>query len=75
MTKFASADNVAEYMSVHTFLTGCRGILAPFVAFPLIAAFGPASVGVIGASLIFIATLMLIPDLKTRHQGLPGGPS
>ncbi len=75
VTKFASADNVAEYMSVHTFLTGCRGILAPFVAFPLIAAFGPASVGIIGASLIFIATLMLIPDLKTRHQGLPGGPS
>ena len=75
VTKFASADNVAEYMSVHTFLTGCRGVLAPFVAFPLIAAFGPASGGAIGASLIFIATVMLIPDLKSRHQGLPGRPS
>ena len=66
VTKFASAENVAEYMSVHTFLTGCRGVIAPFVAFPLIAAFGPRSVGAIGAGLILIATAMLIPDVKSR---------
>ena len=66
VTKFASAENVAEYMSVHTFLTGCRGVIAPFVAFPRIAAFGPRSVGAIGAGLILIATAMLIPDVKSR---------
>lgn len=71
VTKFASADNVAEYMSVHTFLTGCRGVIAPFVAFPLAATLGPAWVGAIGATLIFIATAMLIPDLKTRDRDLP----
>lgn len=71
VTKFASAEHVAEYMSVHTFLTGCRGVVAPMVAFPLLAAYGPVSVGVIGASLIFIATAMLIPDLKSRDRGLP----
>lgn len=71
VTKFASADNVAEYMSVHTFLTGCRGVIAPFVAFPLAATLGPGWVGAIGATLIFIATAMLIPDLKTRDRDLP----
>jgi len=71
VTKFASADNVAEYMSVHTFLTGCRGVIAPFIAFPLAASIGPAWVGAIGAFLIFVATAMLIPDLKSRDQDLP----
>jgi MFS family permease len=71
VTKFASAEHVAEYMSVHTFLTGCRGVVAPMVAFPLLAAYGPVLVGSIGASLIFIATAMLIPDLKSRDRGLP----
>lgn len=71
VTKFASAENVAEYMSVHTFLTGCRGIVAPFVAFPLAACIGPAWVGGIGAVLIFIATAMLIPDLKSKDRDLP----
>ena len=74
VTKFASADNVTEYMSVHTFLTGCRGVLAPFIAFPLAATLGPGWVGGIGAGMIFIATAMLIPDLKTRDRGLPEPP-
>lgn len=71
VTKFADAENVAEYMSVHTFLTGCRGVIAPFIAFPLAASLGPATVGVIGASMIFVATAMLIPDIKSRSRGLP----
>ena len=74
VNKFASAENVAEYMSVHTFLAGCRGVIAPFAAFPLAAALGPAWVGAIGASLIFIATAMLIPDIKSQDRGLPQSP-
>lgn len=73
VTKFADAEHVAEYMSVHTFLTGCRGVLAPFLAFPMAAALGPAAVGLIGAGLIFVATAMLIPDLKSQSQSLPAG--
>lgn len=61
VTKFAKGDNVAEYMSVHTFLCGVRGVIAPFAAFPLIAAFGPKLIGVLGAGLIFVASLMLWP--------------
>ena len=71
VTKFADAEHVAEYMSVHTFLTGCRGLVAPFIAFPLLASVGPTWVGGIGAGMIFIATTMLIPDLKSRDRSLP----
>lgn len=71
VTKFADAEHVAEYMSVHTFLTGCRGVIAPFVAFQLAALLGPGWVGLIGGALIFIATAMLMPSIKSRHQDLP----
>jgi MFS family permease len=33
VTKFAPPQRVADYMSVHTFFTGVRGVLAPAVAF------------------------------------------
>ncbi|MEZ5384513.1 MAG: MFS transporter [Prosthecobacter sp.] len=36
VTKLAPKHAVAEYMSVHTFLTGLRGLLAPSVAFAMI---------------------------------------
>ena len=64
VTKFAKGDQVAEYMSVHTFLCGVRGVAAPYLAFPLIAAVGPKWFGLIGASLILIATLMIWPQMK-----------
>lgn len=36
VTKLAPKNAVAEYMSVHTFLTGLRGLLAPYLAFAAI---------------------------------------
>lgn len=36
VTKLASKHAVAEYMSVHTFLTGVRGLIAPSLAFAMI---------------------------------------
>ncbi|MEM9079620.1 MAG: MFS transporter [Verrucomicrobiota bacterium] len=59
VTKFAKAEHVAEYMSVHTFLTGCRGMLAPFAAFLLVGATSPQVVGLLGALLMTVATLMI----------------
>ena len=64
VTKFAKADHVAEYMSVHTFLTGCRGSAAPFLAFTVAAAFSPQVVGVAGATLMATSTLMVVPLLR-----------
>lgn len=64
VTKFASAEHVAEYMSVHTFLTGCRGTAAPFLGFTIAAALSPQIVGVLGASLMTISTFMVVPLLR-----------
>ena len=73
VTKFTRAEQVAEYMSVHTFLCGVRGVIAPFVAFPMIAAVGPRWVGGVGVILIFIATLMIWPHFRVK--GVPEGDS
>jgi len=65
-TKFAKADHVAEYMSVHTFLCGVRGVAAPFFAFPMAAWMGPQVVSWVGAGLMLIASLMVAPWVRFR---------
>ena len=66
VTKFAKAEQVAEYMSVHTFFCGVRGVIAPFVAFPMIAILGPRWVGGAGVVFMFVATLMIWPHLRIK---------
>lgn len=63
VTKFASAESVGEYMSVHTCLTGMRGVLTAFIAFPLILWIGPFGIGMIGAGLILLSSLWLLPEV------------
>ncbi len=64
VTKFAPPERVADYMSVHTFFTGFRGVLAPVVAFQLAQHFSVSAISWLGAVMIFIATLILIPEIK-----------
>ena len=63
ITKFAPPHLVADYMSVHTFFTGVRGVLAPLLAFQLIAVVSMATMGIICSILIVIASLMLVPEI------------
>jgi len=63
VTKFAPPGRVADYMSVHTFLTGVRGVAAPVLAFQLIQQFSLTALGAFSAALIVISTLMLIPEI------------
>lgn len=63
ITKFAPPHLVADYMSVHTFFTGVRGVLAPLLAFQLIAVVSMATMGIICTTLIVIASLMLVPEI------------
>jgi MFS family permease len=63
VTKFAPPHLVADYMSVHTFFTGVRGVMAPLLAFQLIAVVSVATMGLICTSLIVIASLLLLPEL------------
>jgi MFS family permease len=63
-TKFAPPAQVAEYMSVHTFFTGIRGIAAPFVAFQLTQHLPIGQIALICAGLIGLASLILVPESR-----------
>jgi hypothetical protein len=73
VTKFAPEDQVSEYMSVHTCLTGLRGIIAPFVGFHLIERSGPLPVAWAAAALIALGSLLIFPEMASRrhHHGRP----
>jgi MFS family permease len=62
VTKVAPPELTAEYMTVHTFLTGIRGIIAPFAAFYMAAAFGIGVTAVCMAALILAASLVLVRE-------------
>jgi len=69
VTKFAPPERVAEYMSIHTFLTGVRGVLAPIVAFQLTQQMPINQIGMICAGLIGLASLVLVPESRrNRHH-------
>lgn len=67
VTKFAPAERVADYMSVHTFFTGVRGVLAPIAAFQLAGVMSLPTLGWLSASLIGASCLMLLPEIRSRH--------
>lgn len=64
VTKFAPPGRVADYMSVHTFLTGVRGVAAPLLAFYLAAQVSLGVLAGFSAGLILLATLLLIPEIR-----------
>jgi MFS family permease len=64
VTKFAPPSRVADYMSVHTFFTGIRGVVAPLIAFQLITRFPVGQIGLLCAVLIGLASLILVPEMK-----------
>ena len=73
VTKFSPPDHVADYMSVHTFFTGLRGILAPLAAFHLVQTYQVVTLGWIAAALIFGASLLLLPEIRFGRRGAKGG--
>jgi MFS family permease len=68
VTKLAPPERVADYMSVHTFLTGFRGVLAPLVAFHAIGVLSFEGIGWACALLILAANLVLWTDLRPRRS-------
>lgn len=69
VTKFAPPRRVADYMSVHTFFTGVRGVAAPIVAFTLVDRLSLGVLAGFSALLIILASLMLLPELKHGRRG------
>ncbi len=72
VTKFAPAGRVAEYMAVHTFLTGARGVAAPAAAFYAVSHFAPLTLALFSGALILLASVLLIPELRQARGGRSG---
>lgn len=72
VTKFAPPERVADYMSVHTFLTGVRGVIAPLVAFALATPDSLNLLATVSVTLIVAATLILVPEIKFGRKARPG---
>lgn len=70
-SRFASGDRVAEYQSVHGFLTGVRGVVAPLLAFTVVESLGPVSVAWISAGLMLLSTWMILPEVLAEFRGKP----
>jgi hypothetical protein len=64
VTKFAPPHRVADYMSVHTFFTGLRGLVAPFAAFYLAQSSTIGVLGGISAGMIVLASLVLVREYQ-----------
>lgn len=72
VTKFAPPARVADYMAVHTFFTGLRGVVAPVMAFLLAAHLPLEVIGWMSAALILVGTALLIPEVRlTRRAPAP----
>jgi hypothetical protein len=69
VTKFAPPERASEYMSIHTFLTGARGVVAPFLGFWTIAQFSALTTAFIAAGLIALSMVLLDP-IRRRHGDL-----
>src|SRR5690606_18201148 len=71
VTKIAPPDRVADYMSVHTFFTGLRGLVAPMVGFALVERYSMIGMGWVAAGCILAATLMLLPEARRGNLVRP----
>ena len=59
VTKFAPPERVPDYMAVHTFFTGIRGLLAPITAFSLLGIMSIQTLSLLSSALILMATILL----------------
>ena len=64
VTKLAPPARVADYMSVHVFFTGLRGVIAPVVAFHLVGRYSLPAMGCLSAAMIVLASALLIPEIR-----------
>ncbi len=65
VTKLAPVEKVGAYMSVHSALTGVRGVLAPFLGFYLISVVGPQAVSLFTVSMVVLSSIMFAAVWKS----------
>jgi len=67
VTKLAPGDRVADYMSVHTFFTGLRGLVAPVIAFRSVGLLSIEHMAWVCTGLIGAATLLMLPEWRNAR--------
>jgi MFS family permease len=70
VTRYAPDGRTADYMAVHTFLTGVRGILGPIAAYQLIERLPLVSVTQMGVALILVSALLFSGLQRNRPESL-----
>lgn len=70
VTKFAPLNRVADYMAVHVFCTGVRGILAPLVGFFVLRYITLLQLSVISAVLMVVSIVVLARLRPQRSHGI-----
>lgn len=60
VTRLAPEGRAADYMAVHTFMTGIRGFLAPFAGFWLLGFLEYSQLAWLGGSLVLCASLFVL---------------
>jgi len=58
--RYAPPERTADYMAVHTFLTGVRGLAAPLIAYTLLEPLALAGVTSIGVGLLAASCLLIV---------------
>jgi MFS family permease len=75
-TKLAPPEHLSEYMGVHVFLTGIRGVFVPFFAFQIANGLPLSLIGIIGAAIMAVSGILLIPEyFAWRKRQAALGPS
>ncbi len=69
VTKLAPEHAVAEYMSVHSFLTGLRGVLAPYLAFAALGVMSFQTLGVVCSIGIIAASAFITSRSPADRSG------
>lgn len=71
VTRLAPPGTTHVYMSVHTFLTGVRGIVGPYVGFALLGRVGWHELSWLSAATIALSILMLAPAIGSGRLAAP----
>ncbi len=67
VTKLAPAGKETSYMGVHVFMTGLRGLLAPFFGYFLLSKFDFMGMAYFSFSLILVSLLIFLTELKSTR--------
>lgn len=71
VTKLAPEEHVGEYMSVHTFFTGLRRILTPWLGFFLLRHYGSGVFALVCFVMVAVSCVFLVPLLREEAES-PG---